>query len=261
MKRAHCDIKNCKDEILLGWCPRNRMDKALNICERHWKRHCNDDDSFSLWKIVGMKKPELIREELLDAGVEVTDLTVKGEIVVCQKCGYQGVLIVETSECPKCNGKLIPLKGAKSVQEYLFKIRCKSCGVVDRMSKQVDISKLLCSGCGRTGTTVHLKKGTMKMAKKKKTKVKKKVVTTKSSPKLSGKISGLGIFVTWVKAFVENHKKKASDEQSLSQMKKEFPDRAAKSKVFSNVSTHRRLYNSGFLTNGDAPKVASKKYK
>ena len=105
---------------------------------------------------------------------------------------------------------------------------------------------------------VRVKRAKAKAAKK----AKKKAAKTgaKGRPKLVGKISSLGIFGTWVKALTENARSHLSDEKILSKMKKEFPDRAKTSKVFSNVATHRRLYNTGFLTEGKVPKVKSVKY-
>lgn len=103
------------------------------------------------------------------------------------------------------------------------------------------------------------KKAVNKKSKKSKKKTKKSKKKTLVKHSVLGKSSGVGIFATWTKVFKENRSKKLTDEQILVKMKKEFPGRAAKSKVFSNVAAHRRFYNNG-LHGFDEAKVQSVKY-
>lgn len=100
---------------------------------------------------------------------------------------------------------------------------------------------------------IIITKGELKMAKKKKKR--------KAATRMLGRNSGVGLFDTWVLMFTMNAKKRLTDNEILKIMKAEFPGRAAKSKVFNSVATHRALYHRGILTHGVRPKKKSKQYE
>ncbi len=141
--------------------------------------------------------------------------------------------------------------------------------VVDELEQEVKSKGKVEVMTKKKSKKVAKKKAMKKKVAKKKTVVKKKVVKKKkvskkkvaSKVRLLGKSSGLGILATWVKVFQDNATKQSTDEKILSAMKNEFPGYAVKSKIFSNVTAHRRFYNNGTLSDGKKPKVQSKKYK
>lgn len=99
------------------------------------------------------------------------------------------------------------------------------------------------------------------MAKKKKKMTKKKKKKETTTKRALGLVSKLGIIATWVMIFENNFKKHLTDERILSQMKLNFPEQAAKSKIFSSVKKHRSLYNRDVLTHGKKPKKKSVPYE
>lgn len=51
-----CDVPDCGKEVHLGWRCAGIMKK---VCKYHFKRHCNENDSFSLFDTFGIKLPTL----------------------------------------------------------------------------------------------------------------------------------------------------------------------------------------------------------
>lgn len=51
-----CDVPDCGKEVLLGWGCAGVMKK---ICQYHFKRHCNENDSFSLFDIFDIERMKL----------------------------------------------------------------------------------------------------------------------------------------------------------------------------------------------------------
>ena len=259
-----CAIKGCIRLAIVGWYPKNQMEKALRVCDFHLDKHLDKKNSFNFWDIVKVKKPKSRKEELLEAGIKVTNLAFGGTKVQCEKCNYQGCLIAEVSnfsmlKCPECNGKLSP-------KRYAYNVKCKNCGNKEGMNRNdLDLSQLRCSNCKKTGTSFYIKERCKKMSKKKvkvkraKTKVHKKVEVKKDpGPRLSGKLSGVGVKATWIRIFKENPRHKLTEKQISTLMHKNFPNR--KSGTFDHPQIHRNLYNKGLLTNGDVPKMQSRKY-
>lgn len=236
-----CDIKNCKGEVQVGWNPEGQMEKAVRVCMKHWDMHCDDNNSFSLWKVSGVKKPE-IRKEVQELENEFNGCIKKrkakfkktegGTKVKCEDCGhYDEKLLARIDKindqltCSKCGGKLIPiLKGKQKMAKKKAKVK--------KVSKKVA---------------------------KKKTKVstKRKITTTVPGPRLVGTVSGLGIKETWVKVFEDNFKNKLTDKQITALMHKNYPDR--NSPTFEKPRIHRSMYNRGVLTDSK-PKRESVAY-
>jgi len=48
-----CDVARCKRKVLLTYAAFDKGSKVKDVavCEYHWKRHCDDDDSFDLRKV------------------------------------------------------------------------------------------------------------------------------------------------------------------------------------------------------------------
>jgi hypothetical protein len=51
-----CDVTGCSGRTHLGWRPlAERMGRK--ICERHWRRHKDEQDSFDLFEAFGFRRP------------------------------------------------------------------------------------------------------------------------------------------------------------------------------------------------------------
>lgn len=47
-KHTMCDVKRCRRSIYLGYEAFINVRRSVNVCEFHWKKHCDDDDKFDL---------------------------------------------------------------------------------------------------------------------------------------------------------------------------------------------------------------------
>jgi len=54
-----CDVQGCQSLPLLGWRPLTER-ISRKICEQHWCRHKNKQDSFNLYEVFGFKRHEVI---------------------------------------------------------------------------------------------------------------------------------------------------------------------------------------------------------
>ncbi len=276
-----CDVKGCTHKMVVQWSPDNTLEFVVKACWKHLHKHDDPNDAFTLYDYTDAKKPKSRKEEFKALGMKVSDTIESGEQVVCSKCKYQGRLLADSVEgvtCPECKAPIV-LLADRSKMKYMA---CPSCKYRGHFAAD-SLGEVDCPDCNVKLITVIEKKENDRMATKKKTSKKKsskkkaaaraKAGTTSTASKktskkitskkaaLVGKNSGVGIFATWVLQFKLSAKKHVDDAQILTKMKKEFPDRAAKSKVFSNVQTHRRLYNKGLLTDGAKPKAPSQQYE
>lgn len=109
-----------------------------------------------------------------------------------------------------------------------------------------------------SGTRVPSEPETQDRKKEKRTMSKKEVAAT-SGKRPVGATTGLGVIAAWVHIFEKNQKapkaKRMTDEQITAWLNQEFPGRD--SAIFGRVQSVRARYNSGGLTGGTAPAVAS----
>jgi len=76
-----------------------------------------------------------------------------------------------------------------------------------------------------------------------------------------GKTTGVGVHQTLAVLFKDNHMKKLTDEQLSKAYIKEFPSKANDALAQPNqFPRHRRNYNAGKFTGGEAPKRQSVQY-
>jgi len=54
-----CDVVGCSSLPLLGWRPLTER-IGRKICEHHWRRHENEQDSFDLFEVFGFRRPVVI---------------------------------------------------------------------------------------------------------------------------------------------------------------------------------------------------------
>jgi len=52
----HCDVPDCNRKIFMGW---EVLGHSHQICEYHWRRHCNDNDDFDLHDALNIPKLKL----------------------------------------------------------------------------------------------------------------------------------------------------------------------------------------------------------
>ena len=87
-----CDVPGCSERTHLGWRPLpERMGRK--ICERHWRRHKDEQDSFDLFEAFGFRrsaglpKPKLKKDIASCAsGREREPKPVKGKVSGCRDC-------------------------------------------------------------------------------------------------------------------------------------------------------------------------------
>lgn len=103
--RKHCNIKHCKRSIVACWSPKDHVDKSIKVCAYHLDKHHDPNDTFNLWNVLKLTKPKSMKEDLIDAGVQVTTASCGGIKIKCSHCGYTGELLVKTKnvKCPNCN--------------------------------------------------------------------------------------------------------------------------------------------------------------
>jgi hypothetical protein len=51
-----CDVNGCTNETYMGWRPLTER-IGRKICEQHWTRHQNPEDSFDLFEAFGFQRP------------------------------------------------------------------------------------------------------------------------------------------------------------------------------------------------------------
>jgi len=56
-----CDVKECQDLPYLGWRPLTER-IGRKVCEKHWRRHKDETDSFDLFEVFKFRRPEGIRK-------------------------------------------------------------------------------------------------------------------------------------------------------------------------------------------------------
>jgi len=87
-----CDVKGCTGRTLLGWRPlTGRMGRK--ICEQHWRRHRDEQDSFDLFEAFGFKRPagvpkSKVKKDIAScaSGKEREPKPVKGKVSGCRDC-------------------------------------------------------------------------------------------------------------------------------------------------------------------------------
>jgi len=55
-----CDVPGCTGIVLLGWRPLTER-HGRRVCEQHWLRHKDPDESFDLFEAFGFRKPAGLR--------------------------------------------------------------------------------------------------------------------------------------------------------------------------------------------------------
>jgi hypothetical protein len=58
-----CDVEECRGLPLLGWRPLTER-IGRKICEQHWRRHQDKQDSFDLFNEFKFRRPERIRKSV-----------------------------------------------------------------------------------------------------------------------------------------------------------------------------------------------------
>ena len=43
-----CDVARCKRTAMLGYSAFVNTSKNVNICHRHWEKHCAENDKFDI---------------------------------------------------------------------------------------------------------------------------------------------------------------------------------------------------------------------
>jgi hypothetical protein len=51
-----CDVNGCTGETYMGWRPLTER-LGRQVCEYHWRRHRDEQDSFDLFEAFGFKRP------------------------------------------------------------------------------------------------------------------------------------------------------------------------------------------------------------
>ena len=55
-----CDVGGCSGQTYMGWRPLSEpLSSGRKVCEEHWRRHKDAQDSFDLFEAFGFKRPVL----------------------------------------------------------------------------------------------------------------------------------------------------------------------------------------------------------
>ena len=58
---GRCDVPGCTEPGFMGWRPLSE-NRGRQICERHWLKHKDPNDSFDLFDAFGLMRPAGIRK-------------------------------------------------------------------------------------------------------------------------------------------------------------------------------------------------------
>ena len=104
-----CDVTGCTEQTYMGWRPLTER-LGRKICEQHWRRHKDEQDSFDLFEEFGFKRPAGITKPKVKkdidrcaCGREHKPKPVKGKVSGCRDCGGQRE--PGHSYCKKCGQK------------------------------------------------------------------------------------------------------------------------------------------------------------
>ena len=62
---GRCDVPGCEQPTYMGWRPLNEP-LGRQVCEGHWLRHKDNNDSFELYTAFGLRAERL--RNLINAG-------------------------------------------------------------------------------------------------------------------------------------------------------------------------------------------------
>ena len=88
-----CDVPECSGQTFMGWRPlTERMGRK--ICEEHWRRHKDQQDSLDLFEAFGFRRPagmpkQVTKKDIVScaSGREREPKPVKGKVSGCRDCG------------------------------------------------------------------------------------------------------------------------------------------------------------------------------
>ena len=87
-----CDVSGCSGQTYLGWRPLTER-LGRQICEHHWRRHKDEQDSFDLFDAFGFRRPAGIPKQVTKKGIarcasgrEHEPKPVKGKVSGCRDC-------------------------------------------------------------------------------------------------------------------------------------------------------------------------------
>ncbi|HUW21024.1 MAG TPA: hypothetical protein VMW16_17125 [Sedimentisphaerales bacterium] len=103
-----CDVKGCNRATYMGWRPLTER-LGRQICEYHWRRHLDKQDSFDLFDEFGFRRPAGIRKPMLITSTEKKQVhhgrnvlkPVKAKGSGCKACGAERG--PGHTYCPKCS--------------------------------------------------------------------------------------------------------------------------------------------------------------
>jgi len=61
MAHKSCDVKGCTNPVFMGWRPLTER-LGRKVCEYHWRRHKDEQDSFDLFEAFGLPRPTRVRK-------------------------------------------------------------------------------------------------------------------------------------------------------------------------------------------------------
>jgi len=121
-----CDVSGCQRETYLGWRPLTER-RGRKICEYHWHRHQDKQDSFDLFDAFGFRrppqapKPEPSAKPACNCGREITQRHKFCDVCAAErkrqrnkqyyhgKKDHQAEPIKESSlKCKQCGGPRLP---------------------------------------------------------------------------------------------------------------------------------------------------------
>ena len=136
-----CDVTGCTNRVLLGWRPLTER-IGRKVCEKHWHRHKDEQDSFDLFEVFGFRRPEGIRKP------------VARKYVPCCACGRE--LLPGRRFCTVCAAGRERLRKKRAYHERKNKqkpveeitLRCRQCG------KERNPGHIYCLECAKHRKTM-----------------------------------------------------------------------------------------------------------
>ena len=111
MMDGTCDVSGCTREIYMGWRPLTER-QGRQICEYHWRKHRDPEDSFDLFDAFGFRRPVGLPRTVAKRRTFHPD----GRCRKCRDCGQPR----ESGHryCDKCGKKRKAESNRKRQQRY-----------------------------------------------------------------------------------------------------------------------------------------------
>jgi hypothetical protein len=130
---GYCDVKGCTEPTFMGWRPLTER-LGRQICEYHWLRHKDPEDSFDLFDAFGFRRP---LPKPLPKVVAEREPELKVKLCGCGKplrprCQYCTSCAAERERLRKQEWRAQQESPEDEPQQEAPRLQCRQCGAQRR---------------------------------------------------------------------------------------------------------------------------------